>query len=88
MRSTVIAAILASGCLLGFQGSALAQGASAYPNTGPFPSTITASPLPARPGYFDQYNGYYDQSVPSVRCNGTYDYSSGTCSPRGRRLHG
>jgi hypothetical protein len=72
MRTNLIAAILAGGCLLSFQASAFAQGAAAYPNTAP----VLTEPMPivpeTRPGtyvrvppaqpYFDQYNGYYGQS--------------------------
>ena len=71
MRTNLIAAIVASGCLLGFQASAFAQGAAAYPNTAP----VLTEPAPivpeTRPGtyvrvqpakpYFDQYDGYYGQ---------------------------
>jgi hypothetical protein len=80
MRTTLVAAILASGCLFGFQGSALAQGASAYPNTGPFPSTLSVNPPPTAPG--SRYYDYYDQVGPNIQCDGAYDYSSGACSPR------
>jgi len=72
MRTNLIAAIVASGCLLGFQASALAQGAAAYPNTAPVfseptpivPETragthVRVSPTPP---YFDQYGDYYGQS--------------------------
>ena len=71
MRTNLIAAIVASGCLLGFQASALAQGAAAYPNTAPVltePTTIVPESRPGAhvrvqpaPPYFDQYNDYYGQ---------------------------
>jgi hypothetical protein len=71
MRTNLIAAIVASGCLLGFQASALAQGAAAYPNTAPVytePTTIvpesrpgTYVRVPQAPPYFDQYSGYNGQ---------------------------
>ena len=72
MRTNLIAAIVASGCLLGFQASALAQGAAAYPNTAPVltePTTIvpesrlgTHMRVQPAPPYFDQYNDYYGQN--------------------------
>ena len=68
MRTNLIAAIVASGCLLGFQASAFAQGAAAYPNTAPVwtePTPIAPEArsgayvrVPAQP-YYDQYNGQY-----------------------------
>jgi hypothetical protein len=69
MRTNLIAAVLASGCLLGFQASAFAQGAAAYPNTAPVltgPTTIVPDSRagtyvrvrPAQP-YYDQYGDYY-----------------------------
>jgi hypothetical protein len=71
MRTNLIAAIVASGCLLVFQASAFAQGAAAYPNTAPVLTEPTPIVPEARPGtyvrvrpaapYFDQYNGYYGQ---------------------------
>jgi len=70
MRTNLIAAIVASGCLLGFQASALAQGAAAYPNTAPVYTEPTPVPesrpgtylrVPAARPYFDQYSGYNGQ---------------------------
>jgi hypothetical protein len=71
MRTNLIAAIVAGGCLLGFQASALAQGAAAYPNTAPVFTEPTPVVPETRPGryvhvppaapYFDQYSGYYGQ---------------------------
>ena len=69
MRTNLIVAIVASGCLLGFQASAFAQGAAAYPNTAP----VLTEPAPiapeTRPGayvhvppaqpYYDQYGDQY-----------------------------
>jgi hypothetical protein len=71
MRTNLIAAIVASGCLLGFQASAFAQGAAAYPNTAPVltePTPIvpetragTHVRVAPTPPYFDQYSDYYGQ---------------------------
>jgi hypothetical protein len=71
MRTNLIAAIVAGGCLLGFQASALAQGAAAYPNTAPVLTEPTPIVPEARPGkyvrvpsaqpYYDQYGDYYGQ---------------------------
>ena len=72
MRANLIAAIVAGGCVLGVQASALAQGAAAYPNTAPVltePTTIVPDSRPGThvrvqpaPPYFDQYNDYYGQN--------------------------
>jgi hypothetical protein len=73
MRTNLIAAIVAGGCLLGVQASAFAQGAAAYPNTAPVFTEPTPIVPETRPGayvrvpsaqpyydqYNDQYNGYY-----------------------------
>jgi hypothetical protein len=71
MRTNLIAAIVVSGCLLGFQATAFAQGAAAYPNTVPVltePTTIvpetrqrTYVRMPSAQPYFDQYSDYYGQ---------------------------
>jgi hypothetical protein len=71
MRINLIAAIVAGGCLLGFQASALAQGAAAYPNTAPVFTEPTPVAPESRPGtyvrvrpaqpYYDQYSDYYGQ---------------------------
>ena len=71
MRANLIAAIVTSGCLLGFQASAFAQGAAAYPNTAPVltePTTIAPESrsgayvrVPPASPYYDQYSGYYGQ---------------------------
>jgi hypothetical protein len=89
MRTALIATIVAGGCLLGFQASALAQAVSAYPQSLPTPSAPTSSwsadPSPAqvRPrtaqGYFDQYSGTGDRSQPNARCDGNYDPYNDTC---------
>jgi hypothetical protein len=69
MRTNLIVAIVASGCLLGFQASAFAQGAAAYPNTAPVFSEPTPIVPETRPGayvrvppaqpYYDQYSDQY-----------------------------
>jgi hypothetical protein len=69
MRTNLIAAIVASGCLLGLQASALAQGAAAYPFTAPVLTEPTTIAPESRPGtyvrvapaqpYYDQYSDYY-----------------------------
>jgi hypothetical protein len=71
MRTNLIATIVAGGCLPGFQASALAQGAAAYPNTAPVLTEPTPIVPEARPGkdvrvppaqpYYDQYGDYYSQ---------------------------
>ena len=45
MRTNLIVAIVAGGCVLGFQASAFAQGAAAYPNTAP----VFTEPTPIAP---------------------------------------
>ena len=69
MRTNLIVAILAAGCVPGVQASAFAQGAAAYPNTAPVWTEPTPIAPEARPGayvrvlpaqpYYDQYNGQY-----------------------------
>ncbi len=69
MRTNLIAAIVAGGCVLGVQASAFAQGAAAYPNTAPVLTEPTPIVPEARPGaygrvlpaqpYYDQYSDYY-----------------------------
>ena len=71
MRTNLIAAIVAGGCLLGVQASALAQGAAAYPNTAPVYDRAHAYAPETRPGtyvrvpaaqpYYDQYSDYNGQ---------------------------
>ena len=89
MRTTLIAAIVAGGCLLGFQASALAQAVSAYPQSLPTASAPTTSWSADRssaqaqrrtaPRYFDQYNGTYEQFGPGAQCDGNYDPYNNTC---------
>jgi hypothetical protein len=89
MRTTLVAAIVAGGCLLGFQASALAQPVSAYPQSVPTASAPTttwsadqpAAPTRSRtaPRYFDQYSGNNDRSLPNAQCDGNYDPYNGTC---------
>jgi hypothetical protein len=67
MRSTLIAAIAAGGCVLAFQTSALAQAVSAYPQswTGSAdPSTGTGQ---RQAGYFDQFSRNSNRSHASAR---------------------
>jgi hypothetical protein len=70
MRTNLIPAIVASGCLLGFQASALAQGVAAYPNTAPVLTEPTIVPetrprtylrVPSAQPYYDQYRSYSGQ---------------------------
>jgi hypothetical protein len=89
MRTTLIAAIVAGGCVMGFQASALAQAVSAYPQSLPAASAPTTSwsgnqsNAQARPrtaqGYFDQYNGTSNRSQPKAKCDGNYDPYNDTC---------
>jgi hypothetical protein len=89
MRTTLIAAIVAGGSLLGFQAAALAQAVSAYPQSLPSASAPTTSGSAkrsngqARPrtaqGYFDQYNGTSNRSQPNAKCDGNYDPNNDTC---------
>jgi hypothetical protein len=89
MRTTLIAAIVAGGCVLGFQASALAQAISAYPQSLPAAAAPTASwsadrsNVKARPrtaqGYFDQYNGSSNRSQAKAKCDGNYDPYNDTC---------
>jgi hypothetical protein len=87
MRTTLIAAIVAGGSLLGFQAAALAQAVSAYPQSLPAASAPSGSGEhsngQARPrtaqGYFDQYNGTSNRSEAKAKCDGNYDPYNGTC---------
>lgn len=65
----LIAALAASGCLLGLQATALAQDLAEHP---PF-----AAPRGAYPPGAGLYNSY---SL-SARCNGTYNPYNDTCYP-------
>jgi len=80
MRTNLIAAILAGGCVLGFQTSAFAQGAAAYPNTAPVLTEPTPIVPETRPGaymrvapaqpYYDQYGDYYGDNHRQYRRQG------------------
>ena len=80
MRTNLIVAIVASGCLLGFQASAFAQGAAAYPNTAPVWTKPTPIAPETRPGkhvrvppaqpYYDQYSDYYGDNHGPYRRQG------------------
>jgi len=87
MRTTLIAAIVAGGSLLGFQASALAQAVSAYPQSSPAASAPTSSwsadqsPAQRRtaPRYFDQSGGIYEKFGSGAQCDGNYDPYNDTC---------
>ena len=68
MRTTLIAAIVAAGSLLAVQASALAQGASAYPNTDPVISVPPPVSAPAQmaPRHFGRSGvGLYNEVRPA-----------------------
>jgi hypothetical protein len=68
MRATLIAAIVASASLLAIQAPALAQGASAYPNTNPYisePSPASAPEQAAPPHYGRSGVGLYNEVRPT-----------------------
>jgi hypothetical protein len=89
MRTTLIAALIAGGSLLGFQASALAQAVSAYPQSLPTASAPTpswsadqSSAQPQRrtaPRYFDRSSGNNEQFGRAAQCDGNYDPYNGTC---------
>jgi hypothetical protein len=80
MRTKLIAAIVAGGCLLGLQVSAFAEDTAAHSHGAV--TSRTASHVRARPApqYYDQY-GRYDPQRRNSRCDGTFDSSSGVCYP-------
>jgi hypothetical protein len=68
MRTILIATIVATGSLLAMQASALAQGASAYPNTNPYisePSPAAAPEQAAPPHYSRSGVGLYNEVRPA-----------------------
>jgi hypothetical protein len=89
MRTTIIAAMVAGGCVLGFQASALAQAVSAYPQSLPAASAPTTSwsadqstgkaQRRTASSYYDQYKGTSNRSQANAHCDGNYDPYNDTC---------
>ncbi|HEY1983409.1 MAG TPA: hypothetical protein VGH13_25275 [Xanthobacteraceae bacterium] len=81
MRTTLIAAIAAGGCVLAFQTAALAQAVSAYPQswTGSAEQSTGKAQRRTAAGYFDQYSGNSNRPQASAHCDGNYDPYNDTC---------
>jgi hypothetical protein len=80
MQTKFIAAIVASGCLMGLQTLAFAEDAAAH-SAGAV-AIRTSSHVRAHPApqYYDQY-GRDNLQGRSSQCDGTYDLYNGTCYP-------
>jgi hypothetical protein len=76
MHAKLMAALVAGGCLLGVQTSALAQAVSAYPQS------WTGS-ADQSTGYFDQYSRHSNRYQPGAHCDGNYDPYNGICYSTG-----
>jgi hypothetical protein len=73
MRTKLIAALAAGGCLLGLQATALAQDLAEHP------------PFATPSGHYRSATGarLYNYYGPSVQCDGNYNPYNDTCYPFG-----